>query len=141
MKVTFDLNDAQIFLPTGRVMNMKDELGWVKAVEKSQALVSEITNMNVAQFEPHLDTQQALNNEMKRNFMDAGYVQERHQAYKQHVLKRVEEVIEKSTIGELSHSLKNELESMAENVMQSHAIQTKLKKLNQLKEINQANME
>ena len=136
MKVTFDLNEAEIFLPTGRVMNLKKDLGWDEAVEKSRSLISEIGSMDTSSFSPKLDTQKELEKAMKQNFLANDYVAERKQAYRQHVLKKAEELIEKSPVLSASLAIQSELEDIAMSLMNSNVIQTKLRKLNQLREIN-----
>lgn len=133
MEITFNLKDAQAHIPNGRLMNLKDRLGWNDIeVSKNEFMeaTKDIENMKfdincdplceqkLKEFEAKKDSRSILYKTLVRNQIAIQY-QDRVVS---------PDFVEKIT---------EETAQIAQDVLSHEKVQAKLKKLQQLRQLNQ----
>lgn len=137
MNITFNLNDAKVYIPSGRLMNLKHELNWDTIYSLETDFLSSRKNILANNFNVNFDFSNNLTTLVKDFIGHYRYKEERQYSYSyitkntllQASLSKLEENITLEHIG-------NIMEEVNERVSNNTTLQSKIKKLKQLKEIN-----
>lgn len=136
MKITFDLKDAQIFLPSGKLMNLKGQLGFTKLLEEMVPKVSKI-NYELSYTPFTLNEDVALEQKIKVYFNSNEETNMRlnlMSGLTKSILNKISiSKVNEETLIKLNASVKK----IGADIFSSEKIQLKLKKLQQLRAVNE----
>lgn len=140
MEIKFNLNEAEILLPSGRLMNLKDKLGWSDVSYDPKELEKNLAPVLTEQF--HVDfrmeersqksVKEVMNNEQKKQARKSLYLE-----------KGKSLVLSPEFFAQTTHNLTEEMREqiaqLTEEVLENERIKIKLEKLKKLQEINKTN--
>lgn len=137
MNITFNLNDAKVYIPNGRLMNLKHELNWDSIYSLDTDFSFSRKNILSNNFNVNYDFSSNLNTLVKNFIVNYRYKDERQRTYSN----LTRNILADLSLGKLEDSISlehlgNIMEEVNAGVSRNTTLQTKLKKLKQLKEIN-----
>jgi hypothetical protein len=137
MNITFNLNDAKVYIPSGRLMNLKHELQWDKIYSLETDFLSSRKNILANSFNVNFDFSNNLTILVKNFIGHYRYKEERQYSYSD----ITKNTLLQASLGKLEEKItlehvENIMEEVKERVSNNTTLQSKNKKLKQLKEIN-----
>lgn len=136
MNITFNLNDANVYIPNGRLMNLKHELQW----DLMYSLDSDFSRKKILDNKFNIDFDFSHNfKKLLKNFIDR-YKEERQYGYsfftKNTLMNLSMEKIEYNISIDNIDNIDTIMDEVKKGINKNSIIQAKIKKLKQLKEIN-----
>ena len=137
MEIKFNLEDSEVFIPSGRLMNLKNKLGWSADKFNPTEINQALSPLFEQRFEVNLNADEIIARKLK-NHKREDETYERERLYK-FLTEKV--LVEHKALNKWSASYIEELtetvQDLGQEVMQNTSIQKKLLKLKQLKVINE----
>jgi hypothetical protein len=135
--VSFDLADAQAFIPSGRINNLKRNLDWDKHVLTDKEIQDAISHNLYEKFQLNLDYDQQVNNSCEKYLANKSLQTTRFERYNS---LGKEQMNRKEFFGEqihlLTEEMREELPEIFESLKSHPEIEKRMNKLNQLKMLN-----
>lgn len=137
MEITFNLNDAEILLPSGRLMNLKDKLGWSDVSYDPKELEKSLAPVLTEQF--HVDF--GMEERSQKSVKEVMLNEQKKQARKSLYLEKGKSLVLSpeffaQTTHNLTEEMREQISQLTEDVLKNEKIQIKLEKLKKLKAIN-----
>jgi hypothetical protein len=140
MEITFNLKNAKILIPSGRLMNLKDLLGW-KDLEINKKAMQQFIDEGISEtYNMTLDFGQNLTQKVKY-FMSLSNQNNRKYAYEKLAINNlsINELLDNKVSQISNDSLsenKNLVTIIGQEILNIDKVQEKLLKLKKLKQIN-----
>lgn len=133
MNITFNLNDANVYIPNGRLMNLKHELQW----DLIYSLDSDFSRKKILDNKFNIDFDFSHNfKKLLKNFIDR-YKEERQYGYSFFTKNTLMNLsMEKIEYNISIDNIDTIMDEVKKGINKNSIIQAKIKKLKQLKEIN-----
>lgn len=132
MKITFNLNESDVYIPSGKVMNIKEKLEWNNLELSKEEIELELGVIQYYQFSSDLNIE-TLEADLTKEFMNK-YSRSRKESYKILAIKNIN-YLKVFTDKKIDECL-NIVEILAQDVINDEKVIQKLEKLNKLKLIN-----
>ena len=135
MNITINLNEAVVYLPSGKLMNLKDRLKWGSLEMTPEQIRECLKSLENEQFKMNLNFA-TLENDLARDFMREQSYQ-RTELYKGLTTKKFDKLdyLVKAEENLTAEAL-NLFSSLGESIMKDSRVSEKLQKLDRLKLIN-----
>lgn len=133
MELIFNLEDAEIFIPQGRLMNLKDSLGWNDIELEQLELKNDTEVLHNIQPDNSFEEQEKL---LMGRVEDKYEKQRRVNGFQDLVKKELDKVCLDSYISSKTDMLSELLPALQDNILNNDKVKSRLAKLAQLKSVN-----
>jgi hypothetical protein len=133
MQLSFNLEEAEIFIPQGRIMNLKDKLGWNDIEIDQLDLKNDINVLQSIEPDKGFEEQEKL---MMGRVSDKYEQQRRTNGFQDLVKKELDKVSLDSYLVKKTDMLSHLLPDLQDKILNNDKVKSKLEKLAQLKNLN-----